>query len=248
VKELFEQRASDGKEARSDHGEPGTRDARNTTRWIHHQRAFLAGHPMERISDVRTPEPEWRGLGDVDVTRLKAAAGQLIHIHTRVDQNALRDQCILLVMLDTAFRVSELVSLDLEQYEGKHFRNVSGREITSPTASSWDRRDGRLWTGTSRGSRRVRGPLFNRRGVEGSLRRTLPTPWVGLWLRLTPGFRSASKSTYPHVLRHTALRKMAEKRASGTHSRWPATLRPSTSGATYSLPERDGRGRGELFD
>lgn len=97
---------------------------RNTARWIHHQRAFLAGYPMDRISDVSMPEPEWRGLADVDVTRLKAAAEQLIHIHTRGDQNGQRDQAMLLVMLDTAFRVSELVSLDLDQYEGKHFRNV----------------------------------------------------------------------------------------------------------------------------
>ena len=105
---------------------------RNTARWIHHQRVFLAGYPMERISDVSIPEPEWRGLADVDVTRLKSAAEQLVHIHTRVDQNALRDQVILLVMLDTAFRVSELVSLDLEQYEGKHFRNVKrkGNHVT----------------------------------------------------------------------------------------------------------------------
>ena len=79
---------------------------RNTARWIHHQRAFLAGYPMERISDVTIPEPEWRGLADVDVTRLKSAAEQLVHIHTRVDQNALRDQVILL--RDAGHRVSRV--------------------------------------------------------------------------------------------------------------------------------------------
>jgi integrase/recombinase XerD len=105
---------------------------RNTARWIHRQRSFVAGYPMDRVSDVTTPEPEWKGLDDVDVTRLKAAAEQLLHIHTRLDQNALRDKVILLVMLDTAFRVSELVSLDLEQYQGKHFTNVKrkGNHVT----------------------------------------------------------------------------------------------------------------------
>ena len=40
----------------------------NAARWIHHQRPFLAGCPMERISDLTIPEPEWRGVADVDVT------------------------------------------------------------------------------------------------------------------------------------------------------------------------------------
>jgi integrase/recombinase XerD len=43
---------------------------RNSARWVHRQRPFLAGSPMERISDEHTPDPEWRGVSDVAVTRL----------------------------------------------------------------------------------------------------------------------------------------------------------------------------------
>ena len=70
---------------------------------------------MDRISDVNTPEPEWKGLSDVDVTRLKSASEQLVELSTRSDQTAVRDQAMLLVMLDTALRVSELISLDIDQ-------------------------------------------------------------------------------------------------------------------------------------
>ena len=42
--------------------------------------------------------------------RLKSAAEQLIHINTRANQNPIRDQTILLVLLHTALRVSELLS------------------------------------------------------------------------------------------------------------------------------------------
>ena len=106
---------------------------RNAARWVHRQRPFLAGNPMERISDVHTPEPESRGLSDVAVTRLKAAAEQRLHVSTRADQNALRDQALLLILLDTALRVSELIALDLEQYQGKHFHNVrrKGNNVTA---------------------------------------------------------------------------------------------------------------------
>ena len=105
---------------------------RHCANWIHFHRPFLAGNPCERVNDLRTEAPEWKGLKDIEVTRLKAAAEQLLHVKRRRNQNPLRDYAILLVLLHTGLRISELLSLELDQYQGKHFVNVrrKGKSVT----------------------------------------------------------------------------------------------------------------------
>jgi integrase/recombinase XerD len=187
---------------------------RNTAKWMQHQRPFLAGYPMERISDVNTPEPEWKGLSDVDVTRLKAAAEQLVQLSTRADQNAVRDQAMLLVMLDTACRVSELISLDLEQYKGKHFRNVKrkGNNVTDRVFVGQSGRDALdRYIADIRGDEP--GPLFQSK----TGRRLAPQNVADALNKIvTQANTRLAKPQHieltPHVLRHTALRKMAEKK------------------------------------
>ena len=187
---------------------------RNAARWIHGHRPFLAGYPMERISDVTTPDPNWKGLPDVAVTRLKSAAEQQLHTEQRTDQNAMRDQAILLVLLDTAFRVSELVSLDLEQYRGKHFHRVKrkGNNVTDrvfvgrAAKESLDR-----YLKHVRG--RDEGPLFqskngNRLAVQ-DIARALER--IGSVANCHLKKKQHIELT-PHVLRHTSLRQMAEKK------------------------------------
>ena len=187
---------------------------RNTARWIHHQRPFLAGYPMDRISDLNTPEPEWKGLSDVDVTRLKSAAEQLVELSTRADQTAVRDQSMLLVMLDTALRVSELISLDIDQYAGKHFHNVKrkGNNVTDRVFVGQTARvalHGYLNDIRGRGD----GPLFqSKRG-----KRLAPQNVADALNKIvTQANTRLAKPQHieltPHVLRHTALRKMAEKK------------------------------------
>ena len=185
---------------------------RNAARWIHHQRPFLAGCPMERISDLTIPEPEWRGLADVDVTRLKSAAEQLVHIQTRADQNALRDQAILLVMLDTALRVSELTSLDLDQYEGKHFRNVKrkGNHVTDRVFVGQAARES-----LDRYVREIRGdaagPLFQSKRGRRLAPQNIADALGGIVAQANTRLSAQEQIRLtPHVLRHTALRKMAE--------------------------------------
>ena len=53
---------------------------RTASRWIHKQRPLLAGWPMQGIDDLDEDDPEWQGFEPIAVTRLKAAAEQLIHI------------------------------------------------------------------------------------------------------------------------------------------------------------------------
>jgi integrase/recombinase XerD len=169
---------------------------------------------MDRISDVNTPEPEWKGLSDVDVTRLKSASEQLVELSTRSDQTAVRDQAMLLVMLDTALRVSELISLDIDQYAGKHFHNVKrkGNNVTDRVFIGQTGRealDGYLADVRGRGD----GPLFqSKRG-----KRLAPQNVADALNKIvaqanTTLPKKEQIEVTPHVLRHTALRKMAEKK------------------------------------
>ena len=187
---------------------------RNAARWIHHQRPFLAGYPMDRISDVNTPEPEWKGVSDVDVTQLKSAAEQLVEMSKRSDQTAVRDQAMLLVMLDTALRVSELISLDVDQYAGKHFHNVKrqGDNVTDRVFIGQTGREALdRYVIDVRG--REDGPLFqSKRG-----KRLAPQNVADALNRIveqanTRLSKDEKIELTPHVLRHTALRKMAEKK------------------------------------
>jgi site-specific recombinase XerD len=105
---------------------------KHTSAWVHRQRPFLAGPPCDRVADLTVEDPEWRGLEDLQLTRLKAAAEQLVRLSRRADQNPLRDFAILLVLLHTGLRVSELLALDLSQYRDKHLVNIrrKGKKVT----------------------------------------------------------------------------------------------------------------------
>ena len=59
---------------------------KRAARWIHRQRPFLAGFPFQDVKVLKVDEPDWKGLSDVEVRRLKAAAEQLIQIETRTNQ------------------------------------------------------------------------------------------------------------------------------------------------------------------
>lgn len=181
--------------------------------WIHRQRAFLAGLPVDRVKDLTTDEPEWKGFDDLQVNRLKSAAEQLCHIHTRADQMPLRDHAIFLVLLHTALRVSELLSLDLAQYKGKHLVNIrrKGKSVTRELLLAKPAREALdLYLDRLRG--RDDGPLFQSRtgsrlapqNVDDALKKLAAQANANL-----PAGEQIHLSA--HMLRHTALRKAAEK-------------------------------------
>lgn len=187
---------------------------RNAARWIHGHRPFLAGNPMDRVSDVTTSDPSWKGLPDIAVTRLKSAAEKQLHTANRADQNPIRDQAVLLVLLDTAMRVSELISLDLEQYRGKHIHNVQrkGNKFTDRVFLSKAAKDS-----LDRYVKEVRGrddgPLLqskhgNRLAIQ-DVARAVERIADAANCHLP---KKQHITLTPHVLRHTSLRKMAEKK------------------------------------
>ncbi len=72
---------------------------RHAATWVHRQRPFLAGNPTDRIADVQIDEPSWKGLSDLEVTRLRSAAEQLLCLKTAKNQHALRDYAVFLLLL-----------------------------------------------------------------------------------------------------------------------------------------------------
>jgi integrase/recombinase XerD len=186
---------------------------RHAARWIHGHRPFLAGDPTERIADIAEDEPEWKGLSALEVTRLKAAGEQLVKLKSRRNQQPQKGYAVLLVLLGTGLRVSELVSCDLEQYQGKHFTSVKrkGRKVTRSVFLPKDAREaldryienergkgeGALFT-TRNGNRLRREDVQDiLNGIAAQANATLPEDQH---IRLTP-----------HVLRHTMLRRVAEE-------------------------------------
>lgn len=186
---------------------------RHAASWVHRHRPFPAGHPCRGVHDLQTDEPSWKGLSDLEVTRLKAAAETLLVTKDRTNQLPLRDHAIFLSLLHTGLRVSELVGLDLGQYTGKHFANVQrkGRKVSArvflPTEAraALDR-----YLDEVRG--RGKGPLFLAKGGGRMLRQNVDDLLTALANQANAQLDDDETIRLSaHVLRHTLLPKTAEK-------------------------------------
>ena len=186
---------------------------RHCASWIGRQRAFLAGEPCKGVGDLRMDEPSWKGLSDIEVTRLRSAGEQLLKLKTGKHQQAVRDYAIFLVLLQTGLRVSELLGLDLDQFQGKHFREVSrkGNKISSQVFLPKDAREA-LDRYLDDVRQRKAGPLFVSRSGERLLRQNVDDNLKMLANQANAQLDVEEKiHLSAHVLRHTMLRKVAEK-------------------------------------
>jgi len=186
---------------------------RHCSRWIHCRRPFLAGDPTERVGDVRVDDPEWKGLTAIEITRLKAAAEQLVHLKRRKNQHPLRDLAIFHVLLRTGLRVSEVLNLDLDQYTDKHFTNVrrKGRKVSRTVFLAREAREA-LDAYLDRERGREAGPLF--RSVNGNrlARQNVDAALKAIARQANSRLREDQHiRLHAHVLRHTCLRRAAEK-------------------------------------
>jgi integrase/recombinase XerD len=144
---------------------------------------------------------------------LKTAAEQFLHLKKRRNQNPIRDYAIFLVLLHTGLRISELLPLELDQYQGKHFLNVRRKEksVTRKVFLAQEARETLdYYLADCRG--RLPGPLFCSRSGHGIARQNvdqaLKAPADQANARL-PKDQQIHLSA--HLLSHTMLRKTAEK-------------------------------------
>jgi len=187
---------------------------RTAAKWIHATEPFLAGNPMHRISDLVLPEPTWQGLTDLQMVRMNAAADQLLVLSTGANQWPKRDYASFHVLYTTAMRVSEFIGLELEQYDGKYFRNVQrkGKTVTPEIFLVKSVRDALdEYIQEERGEEA--GPLFQTRTGK-----PLSIQQVDYLLKKLGGQANATLpakehiSVHPHILRHTMLRKVREEK------------------------------------
>ena len=187
---------------------------RTAARWIHSHEPFVAGNPVERIKDISTPEPVWQGLTDIEMVRMKAAADQLVTLSVAANQWPKRDYALFHVLYATAMRVTELTSLDIDQYDGKYLRNVKrkGRNVTPEIFLVKSVREA-LDEYIDEERKRDEGPLFRSRTGK-----ALAIQQVDYVLKKIAGQANAMLSekerihAHPHILRHTMLRKVREEK------------------------------------
>ena len=187
---------------------------RHTAKWIHKQRPFLVGNPCTGVRNIDEDEPEWQGLEDIQVNRLKSAAEQLIAIQTRANQRPYRNFAMLLLLLHTGLRESEMLGLQFpKQYEDGYLHNIKRKgkkttkklKVPTPARAAIEE-----YFEHERG--RAPGPLFQTKNGQ-----ELAAPNLDDALK---AIAAQANSTLPkkeqihlsaHMLRHTALRKAAEK-------------------------------------
>jgi len=98
---------------------------RHFARWIHQQvAAFPLGSPTDGVKAPEEEEPTWKGLSHLDQLRLLNAA-QTLRVRTgRGTDQGLRDQALIAILLGTGLRISELLGVDLAQYNGRGLVHV----------------------------------------------------------------------------------------------------------------------------
>ncbi len=186
---------------------------RHFGRWLVRRRPLLAGHPFQGVRDIVIDPPAWKGLTPIEVLRLKAAGEQRLKACTRGNQNPLLELTVFTVLLHTGLRESELVSLDLNQYEARSLLDVprKGKKLTPRVPVPPEAKDLLdLYIQESRGGEL--GPLLqNRYG-----RRLHPQDVGRICQRLANQANAhlpAAEHIHltPHMLRHTFLKKVADK-------------------------------------
>ncbi len=186
---------------------------RHAAAWVHRQRPFLAGNPTDRIGDIQADEPSWKGLSDLELTRLKSAAEQLLFLKKAKNQHAVRDHAIFLLLLHTGLRVSELLALDLRQYQDKRFADVKrkGKKVAAKVFLAKEARDALdCYVDGVRG--KVDGPLFVSRSGERLGRSNVHDALKALQGQANAQLPANEKIRLSaHLLRHTMLRRSAQK-------------------------------------
>lgn len=185
---------------------------RHVANFIDAKRSFQAGHPFQGIADLDVPEPAWNGLSPVQVMRVKAALDQLIKLKTRKNQRPHRDNAIVICQYNAGMRISELLGLNFDQYDGKHFNNVK-RKGKSRAPKIFVPKEGREaladYIEHERGDEP--GPLFCT-----SSGGRVPRQYVHDFLKVVEGHVNAKLPPedhirlHSHIFRHTSLKEMVE--------------------------------------
>ena len=186
---------------------------RHFARFVHDRRGFQAGNPFEGVKDLTVQLPEWNGLTDLELMRLRAAVDQLCQLQTRANQRPARNRATFVLALHTGLRVSEISSLDLDQYQGKYLVNVQGKgnHFDDVYLSAEARRALDDYVEKERGT--APGPLFlSSRGQRHS-RQKIDSFFRKVAAQANTRLNDEEKiHLHPHKLRHTSVKRVHDER------------------------------------
>ena len=186
---------------------------RHFGRWLHKQRPLLAGDPLAGVKDLVVDPPDWSGLTDVQILRLKAACDQRLRLCARMNQSPGLEAAVFFVLLHTGLRAGELAALDLSQYHHRGFHDVlrKGKRVSKKVPLPGE---ARKWLDSYIEDERGREPgalLLGRYGDR------ITAQGVALICSRIARQASAHLSEEervkltPHMLRHSFLKRVADK-------------------------------------
>ena len=100
---------------------------RHFARWAHEQPGQLfgpTGLPTRGVKELVVDEPPCQKFSKSELQRLFAAADRLVDEKRRKNQRPRRNRAILALLYYTGLRVSELVALRLDQYDGRYLHSI----------------------------------------------------------------------------------------------------------------------------
>jgi hypothetical protein len=140
---------------------------RHFARWIHkHVSVFPLGCPTDGVKVPEEEEPKWKGLSRIEQLRLLTAAQALRIRKGRGTDQGLRDRALIAALLGTGLRVSELLVLDVAQYNKRGFVNVLLKAGTCSASSPSSGSTGKSSTSGWRSGVRDLDPSFSRRAAS----------------------------------------------------------------------------------
>lgn len=183
--------------------------------WLHKQRPLLAGSPLAGVKDIAIDAPDWNGLTNRQIMRLKSACEQRLNFCKRGDQNPLLERAVFLVLLNTGLRESELVSLHAWQYHHRGFHDVArkGSRISKKVPVPVEAKEALdAYLATRKQPIEKEAPLFASR--YGSRLAAQDVARICERLCRQACAHLDEKESFrltPHMLRHTFLKRVADK-------------------------------------
>lgn len=187
---------------------------RHFGRWLHSQRPLLAGDPLANVKDIQTDAPDWNGVSPRNLMRLKSACEQRLKACTRKDQNPLLETAVFYCLYGTGLRESELVALDVYQYHHKGFHNTVRRKNKRVSDKVPVPQEAREWLERYLQARNAQPeePLFLNRYGERLTEKAVYRICQRVLKQALAYVPEQEKFHFtPHKLRHTFLKRAADK-------------------------------------
>lgn len=182
--------------------------------WLLKQHELPGGNPFWGVKSIHIEDPSWNGLSAIQITRLKSACETRLNACKKKQQNPLLEYVVFLILYSTGLRESELASLNYGQYHSRGFHNVKrkGSKVTRkiPVVNeAKERLDEYLSTRENLSSD---SPLLVSQYGNGLNVRDIARICERIAKQANTHLSEEQKiKLTPHMLRHTFLKKIADK-------------------------------------